>query len=230
MIYKGSEAIAGRERTMKLYHSFGMNPRLVRMFLDEKGLKLDRIPIDLLSGENRQVPYTRKNAMGQTPMLELDNGMYLAETGAICEYLEELNPRPSMIGTTPEERAITRMWWRRVEINICLPMVQAFYYKEGYELFKDRVVCLPEAADGLKRKAQKALQWLDGELQGRTYLCGDRFSIADVCLFTYVDQLRNGGQPIDTSLRNFGTWLHRISTRPSATSSLWPEQPMGMRG
>jgi|SRR6185295_8717240 len=215
---------------MKLYHSFGMNPRLVRMFVAEKELKLDSVPLDLLAGENRKAPYTGKNPMGQTPMLELDDGTYLAETGAICEYLEELHPTPSMIGRTPEERAVTRMWWRRVEINICLPMVQAFYYKEGYELFKDRVHCLPEAADGLKKKSQKALQWLDGQIDDRSYLCGERFSVADICLFTYVDQLQNGGQPLNRSLRSVCRWLERVSVRPSASASLWPEQPMGMRG
>jgi len=215
---------------MKLYHSFGMNPRLVRMFVHEKGLKLDSVPLDLLAGENRKAPYTNKNSMGQTPMLELDDGTCLAETGAICEYLEDRYPNPAMIGANPEERAATRMWWRRVEINICLPMVQAFYYKEGYDLFKNRVHCLPEAAEGLKRKAQKALQWLDGELEGRQFLCGGRFSVADICLFTYVDQLHDGGQPIDRKLRNFVGWHDRVSARPSAKASLWPEQPMGMRG
>jgi len=207
-----------------------MNPRLVRMFLHEKGLKLDLVPVDILKGENRKPPYTDKNPMGQTPLLELDDGTLLPETGAICEYLEELHPSPGLIGSSPKERAITRMWWRRVEINICLPMVQAFYYKEGYAIFKDRIVCIPEAADGLKRKAQAALKWLDGEIKDRPYLCGDRFSIADICLFAYVDQLCNGGQPIDPALRNLVKWHERVSARPSANASLWPEQPMGMRG
>ena len=215
---------------MKLYHSFGMNPRLVRMFVHEKGLRLDSIPIDLLAGENRKRPYTDKNTMGQTPLLELDDGTCLAETGAICEYLEERYPIPAMIGASLDERAETRMWWRRVELNICLPMVHAFYYKEGFDLFKTRVYCLPEAAEGLKRKAQKALRWLDGELEDRRYLCGNRFSVADICLFTYVDQLHDGGQPIDRSLRNFAKWYDLVSARPSANASLWPEQPFGMRG
>ena len=168
--------------------------------------------------------------MGQTPLLELDDGTCLAETGAICEYLEERYPIPAMIGASLDERAETRMWWRRVELNICLPMVHAFYYKEGFDLFKTRVYCLPEAAEGLKRKAQKALRWLDGELEDRRYLCGNRFSVADICLFTYVDQLHDGGQPIDRSLRNFAKWYDLVSARPSANASLWPEQPFGMRG
>lgn len=168
--------------------------------------------------------------MGQTPLLELDDGTYLAETGAICEYLEELYPKPALIGATAEDRAGTRMWWRRVEINICLPMVQAFYYNEGYSIFKDRIVCIPEAANGLKIKARKALEWIDAELAHRTYLNGKSFSIADICLFTYVDQLANGGQPIDRALSNFVRWHEEISARPSAQASLWPQQPMGMRG
>jgi len=202
----------------------------VRMFVHEKGLRLDSVPIDLLAGENRKRPYTDKNSMGQTPLLELDDGTCLAETGAICEYLEERYPIPAMIGASLDERAETRMWWRRVELNICLPMVHAFYYKEGFDLFKTRVYCLPEAAEGLKRKAQKALRWLDGELEDRRYLCGNRFSVADICLFTYVDQLHDGGQPIDRSLRNFAKWYDLVSARPSANASLWPEQPFGMRG
>jgi glutathione S-transferase len=215
---------------MKLYHSFGMNPRLVRMFLIEKDLDLDLIPVDILKGENRSFPYTEKNPMGQTPLLELDDGTYLSESGAICEYLEEIHPDPPLIGSTPKDRAVTRMWRRRIEINICVPMVQAFYYKEGYDIFKSRVVCIPEAAEGMKTKAQKAIQWLNEELDGKPYLCGDRFSIADICLFTYVDQLCTAGQPIDTSLRNFVKWHERVSARPSAGKSIWPEQPMGMRG
>ena len=215
---------------MKIYDSFGMNPRLVRMFSIEKGIEIDSVPIDILGGENRRSPYLERNPLGQTPMLELEDGACIAETAAICEYLEELYPEPALIGATPETRANTRMWWRRVEINICVPMVHAFYYKEGYDLFKDRVHCIPEAADGLKVKAHKATQWLDTELATRDFVSGGDFTVADICLFTYVDLLRNGGQPIDPSLQGFGSWFARISARPSADASLWPEQPMGLRG
>ena len=142
---------------MKLHTSFGMNPRTVRMFIIEKDIDLDREEVDLFTGENRQQPYLEKNPSGQTPVLELDDGSFLAETAAICEYLEELNPASPLIGTTPEERAETRMWLRRIEINICHPMVHGFYYAEGYDLFKDRVFCIPEAAEGLKEKARKAM-------------------------------------------------------------------------
>lgn len=214
---------------MKFYNSFGMNPRMVRMFALEKGIKLDSVDIDLFAAENRQEPFLKKNPAGQTPILELPDGSVLSETAAICEYLEELNPDHPLIGATPEDRAETRMWLRRVEINICHPMVQAFYYKEGYELFSTRVHCIPEAADGLKEKARKGMAWLNGLLKGQ-WICGDRFTIADICLYTYIDLLSNAGQPIPDGLDNLKAWFNRVAARESAEASLFPVQPNGMRG
>lgn len=103
---------------MKLLNSFGPNPRLVRMFMAEKGMSIPSEDLDLLAGANRQAPYLNKNPAGQTPALELDDGSVIAETVTICEYLEEQKPTPALIGTTAAERANTRMWVRRVELNI----------------------------------------------------------------------------------------------------------------
>ena len=100
---------------MKLLNSMGPNPRMVRMFMIEKGIELETLEHDILGAENRRSPYTDKNPGGQMPALELDDGSVLAETVVICEYLEELHPTPALIGTTAQERAETRMWTRRVE-------------------------------------------------------------------------------------------------------------------
>lgn len=216
---------------MKLTHSFGMNPRLTRMFLIEKGIQdIELVGIDILAAENRREPYLSKNPMGQTPLLELDDGTPIAETGAICEYLEEQHPDTPLIGATPEERAKTRMWWRRVEIGICHPMVFGFYYKEAYDLFKDRVYCIPEAAEGLKERARAGMRWLDKRLEPGTFIAGTRFTVADICLYTYTDQLRTVGQPIPGECEALRGWFDAVGARPSAEASLWPEQPMGMRG
>src|SRR5690348_11282092 len=111
----------------RLYDSFGMNPRIIRFYLAEKGIDLPRQEIDILSAENRGAEYLKLNPAGQMPALELSDGTHIAETAAIIEYLEELHPEPPLIGSTPKERAVTRMWWRRVELGICRPMVQGFY-------------------------------------------------------------------------------------------------------
>ena len=72
---------------MLLYNSIGPNPRVVRMFLAERGIDLPKVEIDLRGGENRREPYLGKNPAGQSPALELDDGTVLAEITAICEYL-----------------------------------------------------------------------------------------------------------------------------------------------
>jgi glutathione S-transferase len=108
---------------MKLYDSIGPNPRVVKMFMAEKGIDMPRMTVDLMAGENRQPAHVARNPGAQMPTLELDDGRYLAEITAICEYLEEKHPSPPLIGTNAEERAMTRMWTRRVDLYIVEPML-----------------------------------------------------------------------------------------------------------
>ena len=227
MIISPSRIRGGR---MQLHDSFGMNPRTVRFFLLEKNLELPKTEVDILSADNRGPEYLKLNPAGQTPALTLDTGKTISETYAICEYLEERHPEPALIGATPEERAETRMWWRRAEIGICHPMVQGFYYAEGLDLFQSRFRCLPEAAAGLKARAQDAMLWMDSQLEDRTWLCGDRFTVADICLFCYMDQLEGAGQTAPAGAERLKAWKQRVGDRPAATASIWREQPMGMRG
>ena len=93
---------------MKIYDSFGPNPRALRMFLLEKGIEVPKVEVDLLGMENRRPPYTDRNPGGQLPALELDDGRVIGETVAIFEYLEERIPKPPLVGSTPEERAEAR--------------------------------------------------------------------------------------------------------------------------
>ena len=201
---------------MKLISSVGPNPYVVRMFIAEKGLKIPTENVDIVKGENRQEPYLRKNPTGGSPCLELDNGSYLSEITVICEYLEEKYPTPPLIGTTAEERAETRMWVRRVDLNICEPMTNAFRYGEGLQLFQSRMPTIPEAAAGLKRQAQTKLAWLDGLLGGKTYLCGARLTLADILLYCFVATFDPMGQPLNRDNRNIAAWFDRMAARPSA--------------
>src|SRR5690606_34808805 len=158
--------------------------------------------------------YTDKNPAGQSPALELDDGRVIGETVAICEYLEELHPLPALIGTTPEERAETRMWQRRVELLITEHLYNAFRWSEGIELFRPRMPVLPEAADGLKALVRQRLAWLDGLLAGKSWLAGERFTLADIILFSALDFGRTVKQPFDESLVNLKAWFERVAARP----------------
>lgn len=212
---------------MKLWNSLGPNPRLVRMFMAEKGIALETEEIDIIAGENRRPPYVDRNPAGEMPALELDDGRLLAETVAICEYLEEHHPEPALIGETPEERAETRMWIRRVEYRITNPLTDGFRYAEGKSLFEGRRHLIPQAADDLKAMAREGLAWLDGQMDGRPYLCGARLSLADLLLYSFLDFGAGVGQPVDPSLGNVKQWLDRMAARPSAEASLHPAAVAG---
>ncbi len=158
---------------MKLINSIGPNPQVVRTFAAEKGITLQTETIDIMKGENRQAPYLKKNPAGGSPCLELDNGAYISEITAICEYLEDKFPAKPLIGSTPEEKAETRMWTRRIDLNICEPLANGFRYSEGLPMFKTRMTTLPDAAEGLKRLAQEKITWIDGLIAGREFICGN---------------------------------------------------------
>lgn len=201
----------------RLYHSIGPNPRLVRMFIAEKGLDLPLVEVDILAGENRREPYlSTVNPMGATPVLELASGEKIAETIAICELLEEQHPEPALIGRTPEERARTRMWTRRVDLGVVQPMTAGFRAAEGLAMFRERVHCLPQAADDLKATAREGLAWLEAQIGERPYLAGERFTLADIVLFSFVEFGALVGQALDPSHRRLHAWHERVAGRASA--------------
>lgn len=203
---------------MLFYNSVGPNPRVVRMFMAERGIEIPRTEIDLRGGENRQPAYMAKNPAGQMPCLELDDGTVLAEITAICEYLDETTPGPSLIGSDAKERAETRMWVRRIDLNIAEPMANGFRFSQGLKLFQNRIRCIPQAAEDLKATAQDKLAWLDGLIEGRTWICGERLTLADILLFCMVDFGAGVGQPINPEHRNVVAHHARMKERPSAAA------------
>ncbi len=206
---------------MKYYNSIGPNPRVVNMFMAEKGIEIaDTVQIDLMGGENRREPYISEvNESGQCPALVLDDGSVVTEITAICEYLEEANPTPPLIGATAEERAQTRKWTRRIDLGICEPLANGFRFSEGLQLFESRLLCRPEAAEGLKAMAQDRIAWLDGQMAGRDFVQGDGISLADILLFCFLDFGATVGQPLDEGNANIMAWYGRMKERPSAAAT-----------
>ena len=205
---------------MKFYNSVGPNPRMVRMFMAEKGFEVPKVDIDLLAGENRREPFVSKvNPSGQCPALEFDDGTVLAEITAICEYVDEKKKdTPSLIGDTAEERAKTRMWTRRIDLNIVEPAANGFRFAEGLKMFQNRVRCIPAAADELKATARDKLKWLDGLMGSKPFVTGDKLTMADILLFAFLDFMAGVGQPLDPECKNLTAWFGRMKARPSAAA------------
>jgi glutathione S-transferase len=211
-------------RPIRLFDCFGIIPRMIRFFLAEKALEIPRYEVDLLLGENRDPEFLKLNPSGQTPALELSDGTIVSEGVVICEYVEENFPDPPLIGATAKERAVTRMWWRKVELNICQPMILGFYYGEGLETYRTRMRCIPEAAEGMKEKARDGMRWINGLLRGE-WVAGPSFTVADIHLFAFLDEMAEKGQPIPEDCEALIAWLQRVGARPAAEMSLWRWRP-----
>ena len=203
---------------MKLFNSIGPNPKVVRMFMAELGIEIEKEEIDLMGGANRQEPYLLMNPGGQLPALELDSGAVISEITGICEYLSERQGGSSLIGQNAEERALTRMWVRRIDLGIVENITAGFRYAEGAPIFKDRMTLIPNAAEDLKKIAQEKISWLDNLIAGKEFICGDRFSLADIMLFVFLEFGATVGQPLNEANKNITAWYERVSMRASTSA------------
>jgi glutathione S-transferase len=209
---------------MKLYTSVGPNPRIVRMFMAERGVELPVEDVDIVAGENLDDNYKALNPSAQSPCLQLDDGSVLAEVTVICAYLDEISDGASLIGDTPQQRAETRMWNRRFDARILEPMTLAFRSAEALEMFKDRYHVIPHAADDLKMTVQKSWAWLEPLMADKEYVCGDRFTLADIQLYIFADFGKMVGQSMPDDLPNLQAWYARMAQRPSVMASFHPSE------
>ena len=209
---------------MKLYSSVGPNPRIVRMFMVERGIELPTQDVDIIAGENLSDDYRALNPSAQSPCQQLDDGTVLAEVTVICGFLDEISDGPSLVGETPQQRAETAMWNRRIDSRILEPMTLAFRSAEGLPLFENRYHVIPHAADDLKATVIENWSWLEALMVGKDYICGERFSLADIQLYCFADFGTMSGQGIPPELPNLQAWYARVAARPSATASLHPAE------
>lgn len=201
---------------MKLYDAAtAPNPRRVRIFIAEKGLDVPCEQVDIMKAVNRGEEFRKNvNPMGTLPVLELDDGTCIAETGAICRYFEEVQPDPPLLGVDAKDKAVVEMWNRRMELELFQPATLAF--QQQHEFFKGRVPQVPEYAAVSKAKAEKTLAWLDGVLADREHIAGARFTVADIVALCAVDFGRVSKIKLQPDQKNLARWHEQVSARPSA--------------
>lgn len=201
---------------MKLYDAAtAPNPRRVRIFIAEKGLDVPCEQVDIMKAVNRGEEFRKNvNPMGTLPVLELDDGTCIAETGAICRYFEEVQPDPPLLGVDAKDKAVVEMWNRRMELELFQPATLAF--QQQHEFFKGRVPQVPEYAAVSKAKAEKTLAWLDGVLADREHIAGARFTVADIVALCAVDFGRVTKIKLQPDQKNLARWHEQVSARPSA--------------
>ena len=204
---------------MKLFKAMTPNSLRVNVFLAEKGVTLPMETVEVLGGGTRTPEFLAINPMGEVPVLQLDDGTYLAESVAICRYLEALHPDPSLFGRTPEEQARIEMWNRRIELHLFESI--GHMARHSFEFFADKVEQVPEYSQSQWRRFAKLWHWLDHELaDGRPYVAGDEFSVADITgmAVLMVCQFAEKTPPFDAE--NANAWANRLRTRPSFANQM----------
>jgi glutathione S-transferase len=192
----------------------GMHPRRVRIFMAEKGLSIERREVDVAGKANASPGFLRLNPMGRLPVLELDDGTTIAESLAICRYLDALHPEPSLMGRSPRERAHIDMWTLRMENELSRPMAETF--RHGSEFFRGRIEQVPEVAAWARIQAQNAMKWLDQELAGRSHIASSDYTMADIvaqCAFVLG---KATGLRIPAELPHLSRWFAAVAARPTA--------------
>jgi glutathione S-transferase len=200
---------------MKIYDFVGApNPKKLRVYLAEKGLRIPFEPVNIMTGDNRKPDFLKKNPMGGLPVLELDDGGCLSESLAIIEYLEELNPTPPMIGTTPGARARVRELERIADLGVLGGVGQ--YFQNTHPFMAQRVKQSPEAAETAKTRLTTALKVLDAAIGSKPFVAGERPTIADCTLLAALEFAEFAQAPIDPECKNVSRWYAKFKERPSA--------------
>ena len=142
---------------MKLYdYAAAPNPRRVAIFLAEKGIELETVQVDLITGEHKGEAFTAFNPMQDVPALELDDGSCLNQVNAICQYLEELYPDNPLYGRNPLERARVESWNHRIQDNGVAAVAEAF--RNASPNFKGRALPGPRSYEQNSRAGGARLE------------------------------------------------------------------------
>jgi glutathione S-transferase len=203
---------------MKLYDGGrAPNPRRVRIFLAEKGIKIPTEQVDLGKLQQRSPAYTAINPMQRVPALVLDDGTVIAESIAICRYFEALQPEPALFGRGALESALVEMWNRRAELHLLFPVASVFQHLHPAmkEMVNPQVA---EWGEANRPRVFDFLQILDGELKGRPYMAGKDYSVADITAMVAVDFMRVSKMTVPDTLANVRRWHAEVSARPSAAA------------
>lgn len=210
---------------MKFYDSkLAPNPRRVRMFLAEKGVAVPTVEINIREGENLKPEFLRINSRGTLPVLELDDGTTIDESIAICRYIEELHPEPSLMGNGPLDKAVVESWQRHMEFDGLLPMSEVFrnsfpgFSARGIPGVIDPVPAIPALVERGTASLHRFYARLEQRLAETPFVAGERYTIADITALCAVDAAtRYLNLPIGDAQGNCRRWHKTVSSRPSAT-------------
>lgn len=207
---------------MRLYDcQTAPSPRRVRIFLAEKGIDIEKVEVDLSSGEQFGPAFRNINPDCVVPVLQLDDGSTITEVTAICHYLDEQFPEPPLFGLAPESRARALEWNAKVEQQGLWAAADLFRNTarglQGHALpGPDGYEQIPELAERGRQRVVAFLQRLDEQLQDGQFVAGDDFTMADITAMVLVDFAAWSKIELPVGSDNLKRWYEAVSSRPSA--------------
>ncbi len=204
---------------MKIHEYNGFpGPRRVRMFLAEKGIdSIEFEQVDVPAGEHRKDTFLSKNPYGTVPVLETADGQYISETVAICRYFEDVHPEPALMGDTPQKKAEIEMWQRRVEQTM-YDTIATYFHQGTPGLGELETYQNAEWGHKNKERYEDALIRMDQHLEGKQYIAGDAYSVADITALCAIGYAGFVNMAIPPELENLTRWHSDVSSRPSAAA------------
>jgi len=202
---------------MKLYDGGrAPNPRRVRVYLAEKGIKIPTEQVDLGAMAHKSAAFAAVNPLQRVPALELDDGTIITESIAICRYFELLHPQPPLFGRDPKDVALVEMWQRRIELHLLFPISHIFRNLHP-AMAQMEVPQVPAWAEANKPRVLEFLQLLDAKLGKHRYITGENFTVADITGLVALDFMKPAKLSIPENLANVKRWHAELSARPSAS-------------
>jgi len=196
------------------------NPRRVRIFLAEKKLEIPRVNVNLFRREQLSLEFLAINPGGTVPVLELDDGTYLSECLAICQYLDAMHPEPALFGTTPRQQALTLMWANIVDNEGMSAIAEVL--RNLSPGFRDHALpgplaCaqIPALVERGRRRAEQFFDRVNQQLEHQPWLAGADYSWADISLLVTTDFA--GWVDIDpvSTRPSLKRWYERVAARPA---------------
>ena len=210
---------------MKLYDfSLAPNPKRVRMFLAEKSMTIPSVQVNTREREQFTEEFKKVSPRFIVPVLELDDGTCIAESVAICRYIEEIQPDPPLFGRDAREKALVEMWNRHAESDGF--GAAGLMVRNSAPMFEGRAVTgvsegepqIPELVERGRRVLDRFMLEVNDHLGSNAFLAGDNFSIADITAFITVGFSERANYAIPEGCENVQRWHGEIAARPSASA------------
>ena len=183
----------------------------------EKGVEVTRVNVDIMANEHKTPEMLALNPSARVPFLVLPDGTVIAETVAICRYVDALHPEPALFGDGAYEIALVEMWQRQIENDLLVPVMQTFRHTnpkmavlEGEQV--------PQWGEINRARAETMLDRLEARLGESPFVAGERFTIADITALCTVDFMRVARFAIGPSRPALARWHAAVSARPSAAA------------